>query len=205
MIKRCSDKRNTAHKSFVNYLAFSVCIFILSNQCTASHTPHQTQNILFLHSYNEYLPWNVEFSKGLHDTLKKHSSPPEIYREYLDVYRLGIETKSDYWIRSLKEKYQHIKIDSVIGESVEASQFLVRYGKDIFPNAAQILLTSHEITTTENRLVIAPNFSEIVKHTVKFALEQNHSALNALIIDGGGPENLTEVQAIKDAIKHFKN
>ena len=128
-----------------------------------------------------------------------------MFREYLDIYRLPIKNPDQFWLQLLKTKYSQLGIDAIVGESEEAAAFVFDHGREIEPNAAQVLFTSHPIRLSSKQSAIVPRFDEIYKRTVHYALSQNPKAERAFVIDGLNDEGKVEVAKILETLENNSN
>lgn len=94
---------------------------------------------LVLYSFEDGLPWQRLFRKGLMEELAR--SPPDqrpaLYEERLDVARIGGKAASDVFASHLAQRYDGIPPDVVVTESIHAAVFLHDH-PHLFPGARRV-------------------------------------------------------------------
>jgi len=179
-----------------------VCLLFCPRLIWAQEEP-VAPKILIIHSYNEHIPWNKGFDDGLDEWRLTATQPFDIFREYLDVYRIPIEGRDSFWLESLITKYRKVGIDAIVGESEVAASFVKQHGSTIAPGAVQVFFTSHQMPLSDSQWAIVPNFESIVANTVKYAFQQNSMATRALVIDGEHEESVVEVAKTIEELAKF--
>lgn len=94
-------------------------------------------DILVLHSWHKQMPWNVFFSRGLHQGMAAFPDSFQIYEEFMDISRFPGPAQQDHLAQFLSGKYAGKTIDIVIAESDAAVAFL-HHHPTLFPDAKHI-------------------------------------------------------------------
>lgn len=157
-------------------------------------------NILIIHSYNEHIPWNKAFTRGLDNFLESRGAEFDVFREYLDAYRSGSKTLDSEFAEFLRARYSKMDIDIVVGESDEAADFVDRYQHEFAPEAATIYFASHSYEEDDTHLAIVPDIPYVVQSGVDYALEQNPDANKVLIVRGNNPEAKLSAEAMEQTL-----
>ena len=157
-------------------------------------------NILIVHSYNEHIPWNKAFTRGLDEFLDQRGSEFNVFREYLDVYRSGAESLDSEFVEFLRARYADMDIDIVVGESDEAAAFVDQYQNEFAPDAATIYFASQSLEEDDKHLSIVPDIPYVVQSGIDYAFEQNPDARQVLIVQGNNPEAILSAQAMNQSI-----
>ena len=176
-----------------------VLVLLIALSLRADH-PHDPINVLIVHSYNEHIPWNKAFTRGLDEVLESRGSEFNVFREYLDVYRSSSNALSVEFAEFLRARYANMDIDIVVGESDEAADFVAQYQEEFAPSAATIYFASYALEEGDKQLAIVPDLPEVVKTGVDYALEQNPDAKQVLIVQGDNPEAKLSAKAMMQTL-----
>lgn len=158
-------------------------------------------NILIIHSYNEHIPWNKSFTSGLESFESKSDVRFNIFREYLDVYRLPLASHERELVDAMRAKYSRLGIDVVVGESDEAASFLLEHKDHFAPDAAEVIFSSFSLDSEAKRVVFDQDIATVAIKGVQLALEQNPDAQDVLIIHGNHSEASVRVSSIQSVLE----
>ena len=157
-------------------------------------------NILIIHSYNEHIPWNKSFTSGLDAFESKSDVRFNIFREYLDVYRLPLASHERELVDAMRVKYSRLGI-GVVGESDEAASFLLEHKDRFAPDAAEVIFSSFSLDSEAKRVVFDQDIATVAIKGVQLALKQNPDAQDVLIIDGNHSEASVRVSSLQSVLE----
>ena len=173
-------------------------LFLILLPTRAAHPPDAV-NVLIIHSYNEHIPWNRSFTRGLNSILDSRGSEFNVFREYMDVYRSSPKMSDKEFADYLRERYSGMNIDVVVGESDEAADFVANYQNAFAPDIPTIFFASRSYPQSDKSLAIVPNIPDVLEVGVSYAVEQNPDARQVLIIQGDNPEALMSSEALQQS------
>lgn len=191
---------NKVCKKVLGALFLGACLLL-----TAAYSSAQDDaiDILIIHSYNEHIPWNKSFTKGLESYASESDIRFNIFRVYLDVYRVPLEAHEPELVSAMRARFSPIGIDIVVGESDEAVMFLLQNKDSFAPDAAEIVFSSFSVKSDINRLVLDQDIVNVADRGARLAVGQNPDAQTALIIHGNHSEASVRVEALRHALKNF--
>ena len=169
---------------------------------TLANDQPSSPNILIIHSYNEFIPWNQAFQKGVNHWLAHDSKGSSIFREYLEAYRFH-SLEQDQFAAYLAHKYRDKAIDMIIAESEEASRFMMKYPRLLGKILPVVFFSNEKVQFPFEHLLIKPDVEAVVSESIDLALRLHPKAKKAYIIDGQTPSS--EVNSLLDAIREKTN
>lgn len=90
-----------------------------------------TKNILVLHMEGQRLPANQVASKAIQEVLGQDPKN-QIFEEYLDENRLGLDSPKN--AATFEQKYKNQKMDLILTVGPEALRFMLRYRDELWPD-----------------------------------------------------------------------
>jgi PAS domain S-box-containing protein len=121
----------------------------------------EPKRVLVIYSYHEGLPWERLIDDSLRATLAlKSTGPIELNVEHADRIRYPDDAYLQNFVNLLRHKYSHSKMDVVIGVDVEATDILLKYGDELFPEVPLVFLTAKRITLQRDSL--KPNMTSLL-------------------------------------------
>lgn len=181
-------------------LGLLIWLFLALNPSQAAHPPDAV-NVLIVHSYNEHIPWNRSFTRGLNSILDSRSAEFNVFREYMDVYRSSSKMSDAEFAEYLRDRYSDMDIDIVVGESDEAADFVAKYQNVFAPEKPTIFFASRSFPQSDHSLAIVPKIPEVLGVGVSYAVEQNPDAKQVLIVQGDNPEAMISSNALQEALR----
>lgn len=118
-------------------LLLILCSIVICTPVKAE-TPKKL-NILFVFSWDNNLPWQLEVERGFEACLKGKPIKPKVFYEYMDAGRFKVENQIAVFKDYLKKKYEGCSIDYVVYESFPAAKFFMAY-PELFKNAKKFIL-----------------------------------------------------------------
>jgi len=94
-----------------------------------------SQRVLLLNSYNQDLVWTGNVTEGVKETLGKHDEPIKLYMEFMDTKNFFTPDYLDLLAEKYLYKYSDIQFDVIITSDDNATNFALKYRKQIFKNA----------------------------------------------------------------------
>lgn len=136
LIQRSYEFRSQIIKMMVSFFCtLFVFMALLPVSCAAEKSVLSPKKVLILPSYNINYPGSRDFLDGLFDVLDHAPFSVTYYHENL---LLSVHPGDDRYLQqiaaSLKIKYATDKPDIIIVQSKPATQFMTKYGKEIFGN-----------------------------------------------------------------------
>lgn len=136
--------------------------------------------------------WNDEIISGLESNLKENNSNADLKIEYMD----STSNRSDEYYKMLydlyKYKYNDDKFDAVITLSDNASDFMIKYSNDLFPNTPVIFCAVNpqkELQLRKLPLFTGIYKSEDIESTINTALTLHNNAKQFFMIIPQEAEN----------------
>jgi len=112
-------------------IVFLLLVFLLS-QATVSATEDQKIHVLYLNSYSKGYPWSDSITSGIEEGFDEYSDI-EIHIEYFDAQSIYDEQHFRNLKTLIAYKYAVKQPDIIIVSDDSAFQFILQYGKEIFP------------------------------------------------------------------------
>jgi PAS domain S-box-containing protein len=102
----------------------------------------ENKRVLILFSSSAYLPTQTIVERAMRSTLDKGLSVPvEIYAEYLDVMRTGVDRYEEELVNLLRLKYADTKFDVVFAITDPVLRMVSRNRADLFGDTPVVFLT----------------------------------------------------------------
>jgi signal transduction histidine kinase len=107
------------------------------------------QRVLLLNSYNQDMVWTDSVTEGVKKTLEKHDEPIKLYIEFMDTKNFF----SPDYLNLLAEKYQYkysdINFDIIITSDDNATNFALKYRKEVFKDAPIVFCGVNDLHISE--------------------------------------------------------
>lgn len=104
-------------------LLLTLLLPLCGSDCVAT-AAENPRNILFVFSWHNQLPWQMELERGIEEQFKAASSPPNLYFEYMDAGRFTGPRQVRVFREYLARKYANFPLDHVVFESLPAAKLL---------------------------------------------------------------------------------
>lgn len=208
-------------KNHKTKFAFIICLFVIVSNIFLFETPVYSEStkqkkILILNSYdkgnslNGFTPsnWHDEITDGIESSLKNSKENVDLKIEYMDS-KFNVSDEYYYMLYNLyKYKFSDINFDAIIALNNNATDFLVKYSKDLFPNTP--ILFSGVDQSKKSTLINEPYFtgiykSEDFKSTFDIALKFHPNAKHFFIILDKTSQGLTYKEMLKQLIPAYEN
>jgi hypothetical protein len=165
------------------------------------------ENILSVSGYHQSLPWTTAHNNGI----KKYFNEQNLYKvtlfqEYMEILRLGEDFNEKLWISYLENKYKNAKIDAILVDTSIASEFIIKYGKNIFGNIPMVMFSSnHKIKVQYNDvLILQANVDEAIEKTIELAIKQNPKSENLVLIVNNEFSSINILNSMKPKVEKYK-
>jgi PAS domain S-box-containing protein len=147
----------------------------------------ETKNILILHSHEANAPVFVGTDKGLLTALESRRIPRlnQIF-ESLELRRYPFPEHRRLLVEQMRLRYSQRKLDTIVTMFPEALEFVLKDGRDIFPDVpilALYLPQSFEFTETDSR-IISHSASLDITGTFEIALKLVPGAKRVYVVSG---------------------
>ena len=137
---------------------------VLLPDVSASTEPLQQKRVLILYSFENEVGLFSDFDESLRATLKAgRPEPIKFYTEFLDLVRFPSPRHEKELQTFLRTKYSNEKIDLIIPISLPAINFILSYGKKLFPGTPIVFCTVDRRWIV--RLPLPANVTGIVETT----------------------------------------
>lgn len=175
---------------------------------TAHAEEIKQHHILFITSQPFVTDWfstlNHAFEKEL-EARFKHDV--KISYEYVADKNITDPEFVDNFIVMLNKKYEHIRLDTIIGVMPAGCSFLIKYGEETFPGKPKIyaLPSKEQIgqITKISRGVIVESTSDI-PGTIERMRTFLPNTENLYVLSGAGKDDLYYVEVTRKAIEHIR-
>ncbi len=165
--------------------ALFALIFVAAGALAA---PNDTHRVVVLYDERTDLPGIAAIDESLIRTLVAGSPTPiEIYRENMDLSRVGSPSYSPVLRDFLRAKYAGKTIDLAIAVMGPSLDFLLRYGDDVFPAAPIVFagldareLRGHVLPARATGVMVSREFAP----TLELALKLHPDTKNIAFIAG---------------------
>jgi PAS domain S-box-containing protein len=177
-------------------LGFPLCLFILlaDGLCAGlahGQLPHkttlETKNILILHAFEANVPVFVGTDKGLSTTLESGGvSGLNQFFESLDLRRNPSSEYRKLLIEQMRLRYGRRKLDMIVTMFPEALEFVLKDGRDIFPDVPILALYLPEgfELPKANRRIIGHSAKTDIIGTFEIALKLVPGAKRVYVVSG---------------------
>ena len=172
---------------------FFLSILVLSyiSPTTLKSQEKANKNVLILYSFSQSYPAMVEWDRGLRSEFNNQKDfNITIITEYLDLSRFS---ETDYFekvINLFHYKYQYLQPDLVIAVFDPAYAFVLKHGREIFPEVPFIFggieKTRSEINALDDKMMCIFQGTAVAQETLNIALIQNPRTTDILVISGDG-------------------
>jgi hypothetical protein len=99
-----------------------------------------TRHVVVLYDERPDLPGLALVDASLSETLTLRSTDPvQIYREAMDLSRVGSDDYLPHLREHLRAKYANVQVDVVVAVMGPALDFLLNEGSDVFRQAGRVL------------------------------------------------------------------
>ena len=116
---------------------------------------------LVLYTYEHCSPWETVLDDSLRTTLKSKSTAPiELHVEHTDRVAYPDDAIQEKLVDLYRRKYSYPKMDVIIGYGNEATDILLKYGDELFPEIPIILVTVEQKTV--QRDLLKPNMISLL-------------------------------------------
>jgi hypothetical protein len=102
-----------------------------------SQEENKKLNMLFISSFPKNIPAQAAFESGLNKVLEYNQGKHNLFFEFMDTPRMSDTNFNGIYAKFLKEKYQGIEFDFLMGWSIKANGFLLM-NNGLFPNAKRV-------------------------------------------------------------------
>jgi signal transduction histidine kinase len=155
---------------------------------TQEQQSKSSKGVLVLDWYDRDFFWNVKFDGSFQAALQ--SSPDgnvEYYPEYLESNRFPGESQALLLRDYLRQKYADRTIDVVVANSDASLDFLLKYRKDLFPDAPIVFVATRHPSKEE--LAAGPGLTGLVninayRKTLDLALRLHPDTEEVFVISG---------------------
>ena len=187
----------TLHIAARLVLAFGVAVWLALT--AAAQTAPEPKRVLAIYWDNKDFRGNAIFDESFQNVLKAAPFPNfEYYPEYLEPARFPGEDYVEAFHDYLKRKYQGRRIDVVVAIPDVPLSFLLKYRKDLFPDAPIVFVTTKfpgeaEYAVTRDMTGIVVQTTH--KQTLDLALKLHPDTQQVFVISGT-PEGDRRYEAI---------
>jgi two-component system, cell cycle sensor histidine kinase and response regulator CckA len=116
-------------------------VSVLAVGVLAQEPRHPPKRVLILYSFDDEEGVYVDFDRVLRSQLRSGvRDRVEFYTEYLDLIRFPAPAHAADLVKLLRMKYFLMEPDLIVPVSYSATEFLLRDGKDLFPNSPAVAL-----------------------------------------------------------------
>ena len=182
---------------------------ILFTQCNAQ-TNNQKKKVLVVYSYGSDIPAQGLFTRGLQSELgKKYGNQIDYMYEYLEMGRYDLNGEySGNLAHFLKAKYATSPPDLVVSHFTPAGDFMIKYGKEIFPNVSAVL--GYYEGEEENYKKLPENYFSVngtygVKSAVNVILQAQNHVQKIYVVAGDSERERKVIQKFKVDVESFTN
>lgn len=209
----CGSRRSSVcHAKACIHLLRLIVLLALSLSTSAAFSDDPI-NILVIHSYSEFLPWNQSFTKGMQQWLDDNATQatatnkiqPFVFREYLFAHTLSPVPDQTILVNYYRAQFSKTPIYAIVGESEEAAELVYQYGQEIAPDAIQVLHTGKTYPLSTRQVNLTNDMPTVAKHTAELAVRQNPNATGCFIIDGNNPLSSVLTIAYQEALSQIKS
>ena len=167
----------------------------LSNSLRVIESQPEIDNVLLLSSFAEHLPWAKSLFRGVEEALKeKTNGKGNLFVEYLDYSRMGRPHSDDAIAKFLHQKYSQLHLDGVIVDSIEAVEFILEQGENIFGDLPYTLYPDPLCCGYNDASIFSAyatiNIAPIMEETILLALHQHPDVENIILVGDGSIQQL---------------
>jgi PAS domain S-box-containing protein len=166
------------------------------------------QRVLVLYAYEKELPAYIMVDQSLRQTLQAGATTPiELYSEYLDVNRFPLEQSLPQLLELYRVKYATRKFDVLITVQVSALEFVLKFGKELFPNVLVVycMIEPRELQT----LTLPPNIRGVLETldmegTLQVALTLQPDIRNVVVVAGTADQDRAYLNFARQAFQPYE-
>ena len=154
---------------------------------TGAFPRQTTKHVLILNSHTPDLPWQQIVNRSIAATLEKDTDlSTKRYTEYTGLAQYDDEAYSEKLVDLYRHKYLDRKIDVIISVDNPAADFIIDYGKELFPDVPVVLLSEGD---KAKGLVLRPNMTGLlsdidVRGTLDVILDLHPDTRQIAVISG---------------------
>ncbi|MHA6531830.1 ABC transporter substrate binding protein [Paenibacillus sp. BAC0078] len=192
---------------FLPLILFVMLCTILYPPLSAGAEAGSPHNVLVLHSYQKGFSWTDDQSTGIEERLKSAPNIPAIYTEYMDWKRYPNQENLRHFYETIKFKYRDIRIDAVITTDDAATNFALKYRKELLNNAPIIFSGVNElgVQSIQDKSNITGVIEKIdPTRTIQMAMEINPSIRKVYVIFDNSESGLSTGKMVMDQISALK-
>jgi PAS domain S-box-containing protein len=130
-------KTRTINLSLQIHRIFIVCLLLQGILLPAISLGVENPQVLVLNSYHQSFYWTDKIMEGIGSAFHENGLKVDMYVENMDTKRFfdGLNGKFVSGLKKMyKDKYGLMHIDVIIASDDNALQFLLAYGRDLFPD-----------------------------------------------------------------------
>ena len=161
--------------AFLGFLIISPLALIAQPGHASSQDPESPSSprVLVLHSYHVGFSWSDNITSGIRSAISQYEGKVELIFEHMDTRRIFSE---EYFLELRKLfgiKYAERKIDVIICSDDHAFNFVLRFGKELFPNVPMVFCSvsgyqpfmreGRQLTGLEENIAIKPTLESALK------------------------------------------
>jgi len=194
----CLPMRKIVPRPLIKLLVFDLLVLFLliilvGPLSVPAHGQAQPQvdltgkKVLVLHSYEANVPAFVGTDKGLTTSLESNGiSNLNQFFESLDMRRYPVPEHRKLLLEQMRVRYGHQKLDMIITMFPEALEFVLKDGRDIFPDVpilALYLPEGFELPETDRRIIGHSAKTDIIG-TLEIGLKLVPGARRVYVVSG---------------------
>ena len=163
------------------------CCVILQIVLVVSAQAAGTKRVVVVYWDNKDFPGNLRFDEAFQSQLRSLSGDVEYYPEYFESSRFPGEQYELSFSRYLREKYAELPIDVVVASADPALNFLVKYRKDVFPNAPIVFVANNpqDVNTLETGRGATGIINQTAhRETIELAMKLQPDTTQLFVISG---------------------
>jgi PAS domain S-box-containing protein len=190
--------------SIKNALGFGVPLSLALLIALCDTATAQTKRVVVVYDERLDFPGLAALDASLVRTLRASASPPEIYREALDLSRFGSPGYLAEMRDHLRRKYRNLDIDVAIGVMGPSLDFLLENGATVFPGAAIVFcgidgadLSRRELHGEATGVLVKREF----RPTLELALRLHPLTRLAVVIGGTSEFETRLMEKVRTELK----
>ena len=177
-------------------------LFLLFSPC-AVKGEEAVKRVLLLNSYHQGFTWSDKITDGIMDNLGNNSTKIILSIEYLDWKNYPSPENINNFYRTIKYKYGQSKIDLVITSDNAATDFALRYRKELFPNSPLVFCGLYKEVALKTYQV-NKNITGVIENidsegTIRAALRIYPATKNIYVIHEQTESGIESLHNVRDA------